>query len=482
MLNQRLQLKLSQKLTPQQILLMKLIQLPSLALEQRVKQEIEDNPALDEVSTQEVENDDQSDLNQEESNTSDDEFSLEDYLPDDDELPAYKLNAKNNSTDDEKKDIPFSSGMSFHELLLSQLQMQDFDEREEIIAKHLIGDIDDSGYIERDLEVIVDDLAFMQNIETRKDELRKILRVIQTFDPAGVGARNLRECLLIQLDRKPQTESVKNAYQVISRSFSDFTKKHYEKILSRTGMTSDELKEAVDEILKLNPKPGNSLNETSGVNYSIIPDFIISNNDGELELIVNSWSVPELRVSNAYSNMIEHFHITKNKTKSDKEAMVFVKQKIDSAKWFIEAVKQRQNTLFITMTAIMNYQFEYFQTGDETNLKPMILKDIANIVKMDISTVSRVTNSKYVQTPFGTFLLKSFFSEAMENADGKEVSTLEIKKGLKNIIDAEDKSKPYSDDKLKNLLKEKGYNIARRTVAKYREQLSVPVARLRKEL
>lgn len=481
MLNQRLQLKLTQKLTPQQILLMKLIQLPSVALEQRVKQEIEDNPALDDDANLDLVSAENEQSDNEDNSSNDDEFSLEDYM-DEDETPSYKLNAHNTGPDDEQRDIPFRSGVSFQEILLTQLQMQPLDERQFTIAHHLIGDIDESGYLERDLESIVDDLAFIQNIETNRDELRSLLKVIQEFDPAGVGARNLRECLLLQLERKEQTKAVELAYQVISRNFNDFTKKHYDRILSRTGSSEEDLKAAISEILKLNPKPGNSLSETTGVNYTVIPDFIINNRDGELELIVNSWGLPELRVNRTYSDMVSHYQATKNRTKSDKEAMLFMKQKMDSAKWFIEAVRQRQNTLFITMTAIMNYQFDFFLSGDETKLRPMILKDIANIVQMDISTISRVANSKYVQTPFGTFLLKSFFSEAMEREDGQEVSTIEVKKVLRTIIENEDKVKPLSDDRLMTLLKEKGYSIARRTVAKYREQMSIPVARLRKEL
>jgi RNA polymerase sigma-54 factor len=487
MLNQRLQQKLLQKLSPQQILLMKLLQIPSLALEQRIKQEIEENPALEELdedydSNSESQDDLPGDDVAEEKDRDNEEFDLSDYM-DDDETPAYKLSANNTSSDDERREIPFASGTSFQETLISQLGMQHMSKNDYQIALNIIGNLDDAGYLQRDLGAMVDDLAFSQNIITTREDLARILSYIQQLDPAGVGARSLQECLLIQLRRKPQTDPVNTAIVIIDRFFDEFTKKHYEKITKKNKITNEELKEAIDEILKLNPKPGDSLSDDSRLNQYIIPDFIIQNKDGNLELSLNSRNAPELRLSRTYTEMLETYSEDKNhKTHSHKEAVMFIKQKIDSARWFIDAIKQRQNTLFLTMNAIMEYQKAYFMEGDETRLRPMILKDIAEIVNLDISTISRVANSKYVQTPFGTFLLKSFFSESMQTDSGEEVSTREIKKILSDCVEAENKSKPVTDEQLTNILKEKGYNIARRTVAKYREQLNIPVARLRKEL
>ncbi|MCD4736807.1 MAG: RNA polymerase factor sigma-54 [Bacteroidales bacterium] len=491
MLNQRLQQKLLQKLSPQQILLMKLLQIPSIALEQRIKQEIEENPALDETEGEnEVQDeteltdyeDNGSELSDEgETDTKEDEFDLDDYLNEGD-IPDYKLSSNNSSADDEKRDIPFASSVSFHDLLISQLGLRSLDDREQQIAHNIIGNLDDSGYLNRDLNAMVDDLAFSQNIQTTTEELHYLLGIIQEFDPPGVGARNLQECLLIQLKRKEkETESVNFAILIIDKYFNEFTKKHYDKILRKAKIDEGQLKDAINIILTLNPKPGNSMSESARTNYYIIPDFIIYNNNGDLELQLNSKNAPELRLNRTYVDMLEAYSAAKDK-KKHKDAITFVKQKIDSAKWFIDAIKQRQNTLFTTMNAIMTYQKEYFMTGDETKLKPMILKDIAEIVNLDISTISRVANSKYVQTPFGTFLLKSFFSESMQTDSGKEVSTREIKKILSDCIDGEDKNKPLTDEQLTRILKGKGYNIARRTVAKYREQLNIPVARLRKEL
>ncbi len=493
MLSQRLQQKLLQKLSPQQILLMKLLQVPTVALEQRIKQEIEENPALEETNDA----DDLAELSQdfddstpgdtgETENTEevnkDDEFDLDDYLMDDDDVPTYKLSVNNTSADDERKDVPFVSGTTFHDLLHSQLGLHDLDEKQMIIAETIIGNLDDSGYLQRDINAMVDDLAFSQNIQTTKDEILEVLKIIQELDPPGVGARNLQECLLIQLRKiEDPDKAVLNAIRILERYFNEFTKKHYSKIIKKAKITEEELKDAIDEILKLNPKPGNSLNETTKTNHYIIPDFIIYNNNGGLELQLNSRNAPELRLNKTYVEMLEAYSNSKDK-KKHKDTLTFVKQKIDSAKWFIDAIKQRQNTLYTTMEAIMNYQKEYFLTGDETKLRPMILKDIADIVNLDISTISRVANSKYVQTPFGTFLLKSFFSESMQKEDGEEVSTREIKKILSDCIDSENKSKPLTDEQLAKILKEKGYSIARRTVAKYREQLSIPVARLRKEI
>ncbi|MCD6112459.1 MAG: RNA polymerase factor sigma-54 [Bacteroidales bacterium] len=485
MLNQRLQQKLLQKLSPQQILLMKLLQIPTISLEQRIKQEIEDNPVLEEMETDE-ENKDEDKLEEETDSDNDDvdneEFDLEDYLNEGD-IPDYKLRANNNDPNKDEKKIPYASGISFQDFLISQLGLRILDEREYNIAMNIIGNIDDAGYLYRDLNSIVDDLAFSQNITTDKQELESILKIIQEFDPPGVGAQSLQECLLIQLKRKQNhNKAIEQAIFIIERYFDEFTKKHYDKIIKRTGFTEKELKAAIEEILKLNPKPGNSLGVTEKVNHYIIPDFIIYNKEGHLELELTSRDAPELIINKNYLGMLESYAATKKKTKEQKKAISFIKQKIDSAKWFIDALKQRQHTLYITMNAIMNYQEEYFLTGDETKLRPMILKDIAEIVNLDISTISRVANSKYVQTPFGTFLLKSFFSESMQTLSGEIVSTREIKKILAECIENEDKSKPYTDENLVKILKEKGYSIARRTIAKYREQLGIPVARLRKKL
>lgn len=487
MLNQRLQQKLLQKLSPQQILLMKLLQIPSIALEQRIKQEIEENPALEEFEEQELqEPDDGADESFEEEtgneeSSQDDEFDWEDYM-DEDEIPAYKLSSHNSGLDDERKEIPFASGLTFQDFLLQQLGLRQLNDKQYVIGEYIIGNLDDSGYLHRDIESMIDDLAFTQNLTTTKNEILDVLKVIQDFDPAGLGARNLQECLLLQLQRE-ETKGSSNelAQLIIERYFNEFTKKHYDKIMRKADISEDDLKQALQVILKLNPKPGNSLIETDKTNQYIIPDFIILNNNGDLELTLNNRYTPELKLSRSYLDMLETYSEGK-KDKRQKDAYVFVKQKIDSAKWFIDAIRQRQNTLYITMKAIMEYQHDYFVSGDDRKLRPMILKDIAEIVSLDISTVSRVANSKYVQTPFGTFLLKSFFSESMQTNEGEEVSTREIKRILSDTIEGEDKSKPFTDEQLTLVLKEKGYNIARRTVAKYREQLNIPVARLRKEL
>lgn len=493
MLNQKLQQKLLQKLSPQQIMLMKLLQVPTMALEQRIKQEIEENPALEELTDSEDDSQqdesisdnegDDEELNPEDVSNADEEFDLSDYMDDDEYIPSYKLSANNSSSDDEHKQAPFVSGTSFHEFLHSQLGLRDLTDRQMTIAQTIIGNLDDAGYLQRDIGAMVDDLAFSQNIMTNKEEIADVLKIVQSLDPPGVGARDLKECLVLQLKNSEQTSSVINAIMLLEKHFNEFIKKHYDKILKKTRITEDELKQAIDEIIKLNPKPGGSVGETEKSNHYVIPDFIIYNNDGGLELSLNNRFTPELRVNRTYADMLESFSEGRSNNNSKrKEAVMFIKQKIDSARWFIDAIRQRQNTLLVTMEAIMDYQKEYFIEGDETLLKPMILKDIAERVNLDISTVSRVANSKYVQTPFGTFLLKSFFSESMQTDSGEEVSTREIKKILSNCIVAEDKSKPLTDDQLTEILKEKGYNIARRTVAKYREQLKIPVARLRKEL
>lgn len=481
MLKQHLQHKLLQKLSPQQIQLMKLLQVPTVELEQRIKEEIEENPALEEGAAEQVDNFDNSDDNyNEDDGDARDDFDINDYL--DDDMPSYKTSVSNKGADDDEKAIPLSGGKTFQELLEDQISLRIKDERELQIARTIIGNLDDSGYLRREALNIVDDLAFAQNIITEEEEVERLLEVVQGLDPAGVGARDLQECLLIQIRRKPQmTVELKTAEKVIEDHFDEFTKKHYNKIIKKLDITEADLKEAVDEIVKLNPKPGNSLRETSKSIHQIIPDFMIVEEEGELRLTINGRNAPQLKVSRDYAEMLKTYASSK-KTKKDKEAILFVKQKIDSAKWFIDAIKQRQHTLLVTMEAIMNYQRDFFLTGDETELKPMILKDIAEIVGLDISTISRVANSKHVQTPYGTYLLKYFFSESLSTDSGEEVSTREVKKILQDAIDGENKKKPLTDEKLATLLKEKGYNIARRTVAKYREQLSIPVARLRKEL
>ncbi len=486
MLKQQLQQKLLQKLSPQQIQLMKLIQLPTLALEQKIKEEIESNPALDEGSENEQNEEDEFDYDQdlndskEESNEAD-EINVDEYLSDD-EVPEYRLQANNYSKDDEDSKVPITGGISFHEYLISQLVTFSFNEQDGKIAEYLVGNIDDDGYIRRELRAIVDDLAFTQNIFVEEDELEKVLSQVQEMDPAGVGARNLKECLALQLERKAPTYHIRLATDIIKNHFEEFTRKHYEKLILKLDIDEEDLKLAIEEIIRLNPKPGNSSSNSSGDLQVVIPDYTISINEGELELSLNSRNAPELNVSREYKDMLETYKSTNKKNKAQKDAALFVKQKLDSAKWFIEAIRQRQQTLMITMSSIMEHQKEYFLTGDERKLRPMILKDIADEIGMDISTVSRVASNKYVSTPYGTFLIKEFFSESMKNEAGEDVSTREIKKILEESIGEEDKQKPLTDDKLAALLKEKGYPIARRTVAKYREQLDIPVARLRKEL
>jgi RNA polymerase sigma-54 factor len=497
MLKQRLQQKLLQKLSPQQIQLMKLLQLPTVLLEQRIKEEIEENPALEEGADDDLEDFDDSDEEfgdeyevdpddkdfDEPENDPDNEFDISDYI-EDDEIPNYKLAANNTSADDEHKEIPISSAFSFQEHLLSQLGLRELTEQEEQIARHIIGNIDDAGYLQRDIHSLIDDLAFALNIRTDFKEVLGLLRVIQEFDPPGVGARDLQECLLLQIRRKKNgSKSLNDAELLLEKNFNDFTKKHYQKIQKKHNLSDVELKAAIDEVLKLNPKPGNTLTEAGRSAQYVVPDFIVSTNNGNLELTLNSRNAPELRINRTYADMLETMAEQKGKSSArQKEAVMFVKQKLDGAKWFIDAIRQRQNTLLVTMEAILSFQKEYFLTGDETKIRPMILKDIADIVQLDISTISRVANSKYVQTPYGTFLLKTLFSESLQNEEGEEVSTREVKKILKDCITAENKTKPLTDDQLTKILKDKGYNIARRTVAKYREQLNIPVARLRKEL
>lgn len=490
MLRQNLQQKLLQKLSPQQIQFIKLLQVPTVSLDTRIKEELEDNPALEDLSLANMNepaeeypdrDPDDDNFNSEESQESADEFNVDDYLQDDSLNDYGSKYDQNGEDDDERKEIPIAIQSSFFESLQAQLDLEPLSDKDFQIGQQIIGSLDDDGYLRRPIGSLVDDLAFSQNVFAEEEELLEMLKVIQSFDPAGVGARDLQECLLIQLRKRDQTPVIQKAMMVVEDYLDEFTKKHYDKLERSLNMDSDELKDVVNEILKLNPKPGDS-NAVTTKQLQIIPDFHISNNDGILFLTLNSQNAPELRVSRSYQEMFEHYDKTSQKDKKLKEAVQFVKQKLDSAKWFIDAIKQRQQTLLKTMNSIMNYQYEYFLTGDDKNLRPMILKDIADRIGMDISTVSRVANSKYVQTEFGTFLLKSFFSEAIQMDSGEEVSNKEVKKILEECIGKEDKRRPLADEKLTEILKEKGYNIARRTVAKYREAMNIPVARLRKEL
>ena len=482
MLKQFLQYKLSQKLSPQQIQLMKLIELPTQAFEQRLKQELEENPALESGKEQEDNYEDEfqtNDMDGQEISAED--INLDDYLSDD-EIPEYRLNTNNHSVDDEQKTMPFASGSSFTQLLINQLNTFSLDKDQYKIAEFLIGSIDDSGYIRRPLLDIMDDLAFTQNFFTDEKTIESALKIVHQLDPAGVGARNLQECLALQLLRKTQTANTSLAKDIINSGFDQFTKKHYQKLIQKFDVTELQLRDAVLEIERLNPKPGSSFSNNTRSIEHVVPDFTISIVEGELELTLNGRNAPELHVSQPYNEMLKGYKASKEKTKSQKEAVLFIKQKLDAAKWFIDAIKQRQQTLFVTMSTIMYYQENYFLTGDEQQLRPMILKDVADKIEMDISTVSRVANSKYVDTPYGTKLIKEFFSESMTNDKGEEVSTREIKSILETIIGEENKKNPLTDEKLALLLKEKGYPIARRTIAKYREQLDLPVARLRKEI
>jgi len=489
MLRQNLQQKLLQKLSPQQIQFIKLLQVPTVSLDTRIKEELEDNPALEDLSLANMnepaeeypDRDPDDNFNSEDSQESSDEFNVDDYLQDDNINDFGSKYEQNGDDDEERKEIPIAVQNSFFESLQVQLHLVPLSDKDFRIGQQIIGSLDDDGYLRRQITSLIDDLAFSQNVYAEEEEVLEMLKVIQSFDPAGVGARDLQECLLIQLRKKEQTPVVRKATRVVEHFLEEFTKKHYDKLERTLNMDSEELKEIVNEILKLNPKPGDS-NAVTTKQLQIIPDFHISNNDGILFLTLNSKNAPELRVSRSYQDMFEHYDKTAQKDKKLKEAVQFVKQKLDSAKWFIDAIKQRQQTLLKTMNAIMHYQYEYFLTGDDKNLKPMILKDIADRIGMDISTVSRVANSKYVQTEFGTFLLKSFFSEAIQMESGEEVSNKEVKKILEECIGKEDKRRPLADEKLTEILKEQGYNIARRTVAKYREAMNIPVARLRKEL
>lgn len=500
-LSQSLQQKLLQKLSPQQIQLMKLLQVPTANLEERIKEELEENPALeleeekhedgqDELKDEFSEN---GETEYEEKSGSEEEYEnldVSEYVHEgDDDVADYKLRDDNYS-DEEQKQIPFKTEASFYETLLTQLGMLKLNEKEQKIAEQIVGSIDEDGYLRRETSAIVDDLAFRQNIMVTEKEIETIIERIQHFDPPGVAARDLQECLLIQLQRQKdegklpeeQIRKIDLSIHALTKYFDEFTKKHYEKIQRGLNIDEDQLKDIIHQIIKLNPKPGGNIGGINKAESYVVPDFFIFNNAGKLELTLNSRNAPELRISEGYRDMMKEYDRGSKKDKRQKEAVLFIKQKIDAAKWFIDAIKQRQHTLFSTMTAIMNHQHEFFLTGDETTLKPMILKDIAEVTELDISTVSRVANSKFVQTEFGTYRLKFFFSESLSTDSGEEVSTREVKKILSNLIEGENKKHPLSDERLTELLQEKGYNIARRTVAKYREQLNIPVARLRKEL
>jgi len=484
MLKQSLQYKLLQKLSPQQIQLMKLIQLPTQAFEERLKQEIEENPALD-TGKEKLDSEDEFPNEYEDSGNEKIEaadINIDEYLSDD-EIPNYKTHANNYASDDEEKNVPYAAGTSFHQSLVNQLNTFNLDDEELAIAEFLVGSIDDSGYIRREIIDLVDDLAFTANVFTTEEKVLNILKkVVHSLEPTGVGARNLKECLVIQLKAKQTNKQRQLAINVLENAFDHFVKKHYKKLQEKFNISEVELKEINTEISKLNPKPGSSYAGNNKMAEQIVPDFSIKIIDGELDLTLNARNAPELHVSREYNNMLKGYQESNKKNKAQKDAVFFIKQKLDAAKWFIDAIKQRQQTLLVTMNTIMHYQYDYFLTGDERKLKPMILKDIADKISMDISTVSRVANSKYVATPYGTKLIKEFFSESMKNDQGEDISTKEIKNILENVIAEEDKKKPLTDEKLSLILKEKGYPIARRTIAKYREKLDLPVARLRKEI
>jgi RNA polymerase sigma-54 factor len=492
-LSQNLQQKLLQKLSPQQIQLMKLLQVPTAHLEERIKEELEENPALEtgedghEDTFEEAKDEFETPEDDFDKDGSEDEYGnidISEYVNEgDDDVGDYKLRDDNYPDQEETKTIPHKVETSFYEILINQLSMLDLDERHQRIAEQIVGSIDDDGYLRRELSAIADDLAFRQNIDATEKEIEELIQRIQHFDPPGVAARDLRECLLLQLERKSgDGKSVETAMKVLDKYFEEFTKKHYEKIQRGLSLTDEQIRDVINQIIKLNPKPGGLVGDNNRMENYVIPDFFVVNNMGKLELSLNSKNAPDLRISEVYRDMMKEYDRGSKKDKRQKEAVLFIKQKIDAAKWFIDAIKQRQHTLISTMQTIMDYQREFFLTGDETEMRPMILKDIAERTGLDISTVSRVANSKFVQTEFGTYRLKFFFSESLVMDSGEEVSTREVKKILSNLIEAESKQHPLSDEKLTDLLQEKGYNIARRTVAKYREQLNIPVARLRKEL
>ncbi len=481
MLSQRLSQKLQQKLSPQQILLMKLLQVPAIALEQRINQEIETNPALEDVSeNQEVDNEANNEEDSIDENSND--YDISDFF-DEDEVDSYKVKTNNTSKDQESKEMPLSNEISFQDLLINQLSMMGLSDKHFQIGLNIIGNLDDTGYLSRDIRSLVDDFEFSFNISTNVEEVNQVLEIIQSLDPPGVGARNLQECILIQLKRvEEKSIPIKLAIEIIEKHFERFSKKHYDKIIEKLDLSESDLKLAISEIEKINPKPGNSVSTLDSNFHYIVPDFIVSNNNGKIELTLNNKNTPELRINQEYAEMLQGFTEAKIKTEQQKEAILFIKQKIDSARWFIDAIKQRNNTLYSTMLAIIEYQKNFFIEGNFSELKPMKLKDISDITSLDISTVSRVVNSKYVQTHFGIFLLKDFFSKSLTSETGEDVSTTEVKTILLQCIENEDKRKPLNDDYLTELLSNKGFKIARRTVAKYRESLGIPVARLRKEI
>ena len=493
-LSQGLYQKQLQKLSPQQIQLMKLLQVPTAVLEERIKEEMEENPALE--LDEEGHEDEYDEANDEFKDKETDEFEAEgsvdeyenidisEYVNDgDDEVGDYKLRDENYPEIDDSRVIPHKVETGFNELMLEQLGQLNLNDHQQQVAEQIIGNLDDDGYLRRDISSIVDDLAFRQNIQTTEEEISQLVLQIQQFDPPGICARNLQECLLLQLERKADEGlHVEMAIKVLEKYFEEFTKKHYEKIQRGLNLTDEQLREIINQIIKLNPKPGGLVGDSGKVENYVVPDFFIYNNNGKLELTLNSKNAPDLRISEGYRDMLKEYDRGSKKDKRQKEAVLFIKQKIDAAKWFIDAIKQRQNTLLNTMEAIMNYQHDFFISGDETSLRPMILKYIAEATNLDISTISRVANSKFVQTEFGTYRLKFFFSESLQTDSGEEVSTREVKKILSDLIEGENKKHPLSDERLTELLQEKGYNIARRTVAKYREQLNISVARLRKEL
>ncbi|NDK56461.1 RNA polymerase factor sigma-54 [Pontibacter fetidus] len=482
---QRLDLRqlLQQKLSPQQIQFIKLLQIPTAELEMRIKEELEINPALEEGADQpedQYNDSDSDDYGDSDDDYGKDDVDINDYL-NDDEISGYKMQGDRGGEDEDDREMPIAVASSLTDQLMDQLGFLDLDDKQHIIGMQLIGSIDNDGYIRRDLSAISNDLAFSQNVDASEEEIEEVLHMIQTFDPAGIAARDLPECLLLQLHRRDQDETTILAERILEDAFDEFTKKHYQKIQSKFGVSEDELKKAVDIITKLNPKPGGAGAGMTRIQY-IIPDFILTNNNGQLELSLNSRNAPDLRISRSYADMFDAYDKSDKKDKKLKETVTFVKQKLDAAKWFIDAIRQRQNTLLRTMESIIKYQHNFFLEGDESELRPMILKDIAEDIGMDISTVSRVANSKAVQTEFGIYPLKYFFSEGIATDSGEDASSREVKHILKEIIDGESKRKPLSDEKIEQILNEKGYNIARRTVAKYREQLNIPVARLRKEL
>ncbi len=479
MLSQTLQQRLQQKLSPQQIQVMKLLEIPTLELEERIRQELEENPALEE-GMEEKTTDEDNDYDNDIDGGNNDDIDLDEYMRDDD-IPDYKLQTNNSSKDDKREEIPFSIGTSFHEYLIEQLHLQELTEGDQQLAEYIIGNIDEEGYLRRDIEAMTDDIAFQLGLEVSDKKMYDLLEIVQEFEPPGVAARNLHECLRLQIERKPHSRSVDIATKIITHCFDEFSKRHYEKILKKLNISEDEFKVATSEIMKLNPKPGNAWGTLMERTMElIVPDFILDVENGEPIVLLNNKNVPELRVNNTYQEMFQDYSHNKQ-NKEIKEAVMFVKQKLDSARWFIDAIKQRYNTLLTTMTAIVQFQREFFLKGDETLLKPMILKDIAEITGTDISTISRVSNSKYIQTDFGVYPVKFFFSESMQTDSGEEVSSREIKSILQTCIDNENKRKPITDEQLAEILQDKGYVIARRTVAKYREQLGIPVARLRKE-